>query len=254
MTKAVIIEDEKIAAEALRHTITEVEPDIEIVEVLQSVDESIEYLKGKPQPDLIFSDIHLADGAAFMIFDKVKISCPIIFTTAYDEFALKAFEFYSIDYLLKPINKDDLGRAIEKFKSFSKKNTDYSEVLSALANKLNDAGRQYKTYFLMPERDKLIPLSVSNIAYIYIDDKMTKVVLKDNKCHYLSQNLDEIMQQLDPRKFFRANRQYIVAHEAIKDITLWFGNKISLNLTVPTPEKVIVSKARVSKFKTWFSA
>jgi len=254
MIKAVIIEDEKIAAESLKQTIAQVEPDIEVVKTIQSVGESIEYFSLEPQPDLIFSDIHLADGSSFMIFDKIKINCPIIFTTAYDEFALKAFEVYSIDYLLKPIIKEDLERAINKYKNFSKKIIDYSELLTTFATKLNREERQYKTCFLVPEKDKLIPLPVNSIAYVYIDDKMTKIVRTDNKHHYYSQNLDEIMQQLDTRKFFRANRQYIVSHDAIKDITLWFGSKISLNLIVPTPERIIVSKARVSEFKAWFSA
>lgn len=254
MTKAIIIEDEKIAAESLRKTIAKVEPEIEILTVIQTIEDSVEYLQANPQPDLIFMDIHLADGSAFSIFDKVKIQCPIIFTTAYDEFALKAFEVNSIDYLLKPIIKEDLERALKKFKNFSAKTYDYSEIFSNFAARIKDEERQYKSYFLVPERDKLIPLSVNNILYVYIDDKVTKVVTNDNKAHYFSQNLDEIMQQLDPRKFFRANRQYIVSHDAIKDITLWFGNKISLNLQVPTPEKIIVSKARVSEFKAWFSA
>lgn len=254
MIRTIIIEDEKIAAESLKQTIAQVDSEIDVVKTIQSVEESIEYLCTEPQPDLIFSDIHLADGSAFTIFEKVKISCPIIFTTAYDEYALKAFEVCSIDYLLKPIIKEDVERAINKYKNFSRKNVDYSELLTTFAAKLNRGERQYKTYFLVPEKDKLIPLSVNNIAYIFIDDRMTKIVRNDNKHHYLSQNLDEIMQQLDTRKFFRANRQYIVSHDSIKDITLWFGNKISLNLIVPTPERIIVSKARVSEFKAWFSA
>lgn len=254
MTKAIIIEDEKIAAESLRQTIALVDPDIEIINVIQSVEESVDYLSNNPQPDLIFMDIHLADGSAFMIFDKVEVQCPIIFTTAYDEFALKAFEVNSIDYLLKPIIKEDLERALKKFNNFSEKKFDYSKLFSTFAARLKDVERQYKSFFLMPERDKLIPLSVNDIAYIFIDEKVTKVVTTDNKSRCFSQNLDEVMQQLDPMKFFRANRQYIVSHKAIKDITLWFGNKISLNLTVPTPEKIIVSKARVTEFKAWFSA
>jgi len=254
MTKAIIIEDEKIAAESLRQTITLVDPDIEIINVIQSVEESVDYLSNNPLPDLIFMDIHLADGSAFMIFDKVEVQCPIIFTTAYDEFALKAFEVNSIDYLLKPIIKEDLERALKKFNNFSEKKFDYSKLFSTFAARLKDVERQYKSFFLMPERDKLIPLSVNDIAYIFIDEKVTKVVTTDNKSRCFSQNLDEVMQQLDPMKFFRANRQYIVSHKAIKDITLWFGNKISLNLTVPTPEKIIVSKARVTEFKAWFSA
>ena len=251
--KAVIIEDEKIAAQSLKSVINQLDASIEVLAILQTVEDSVEWLTNNPQPDLLFVDIHLADGSSFSIFDKVKVKCPIIFTTAYDEYALKAFEVNSIDYLLKPINKDDLQRALNKYKNLKGQSDaiDYMSVVNQLLAHTN-AVNNYKEYFLVPERDKLIPLATKDIAFIYIDLKLIKAVTYSGKVYYMNQNLDELMSQLNPKKFFRANRQYIIAHEAVKDISIWFGNKISINLTVPTEEKIIVSKARVSEFKNWY--
>ena len=252
--KAVIIEDEKIAADLLKNLICQLDENIEIVTILQTVGDSIEWLNNNQHPDILFVDIHLADGSSFSIFEKAEVKCPIVFTTAYDEYALKAFEVNSIDYLLKPINKDDLQRALNKYKNLKgeERDLDYKKFVSRFlveAEKVNN----YKEYFLVPERDKLVPLAAKDIAYVYIDLKLIKAVTFSGKIYYLNQNLDEMMSQLNPKMFFRANRQYIVAHEAIKDVSIWFGNKISLNLTAPTEEKIIVSKARVSEFKNWYS-
>ena len=252
--KAVIIEDEKIAAESLKNLVNQLDENVEVVAMLQTVEDSVEWLSDNKQPDLLFVDIHLADGSSFSIFEKVKIECPIIFTTAYDEYALKAFEVNSIDYLLKPINKDDLQRALNKYKNLKGQasNIDYMNIMSHLLEQTNIVNN-YKEFFLIPERDKLIPLATKDIAFIYIDLKLIKAVTYSGKVYYMNQNLDELMSQLSPKKFFRANRQYIIAHEAVKDVSVWFGNKISINLIVPTEEKIIVSKARVTEFKNWFS-
>ncbi|MBR5215813.1 MAG: response regulator transcription factor [Bacteroidales bacterium] len=252
--KAVIIEDEKIAAELLKNLICQLDENIEVVTVLQTVEDSVEWLNSNQHPDILFVDIHLADGSSFSIFEKTEVKCPIVFTTAYDEYALKAFEVNSIDYLLKPINKDDLQRALNKYKNLKgeKHEVDYKTLISRFLTEAENVNN-YKEHFLVPERDKLVPLAAKDIAYVYIDLKLIKAVTFSGKVYYLNQNLDEMMNQLNPKMFFRANRQYIVSHEAIKDVSIWFGNKISLNLTIPTEEKIIVSKARVSDFKNWYS-
>ena len=249
--KALIIEDESIAAQALESLIKETSPETEIIDVLQTIEESVEWFEENPMPDLVFMDIHLADGSSFAIFEKVEITCPIIFTTAYDEYALKAFEVNSIDYLLKPINKADLERALKKFNSFA--STPDKASLNGLLTQMGSLKKKYKTCFLIPERDKLVPLATGNIAYIFIDTKTVKAVSKDGHTYYLNQTLDDIMAQLDPEVFFRANRQFIISREAVKDLSIWFGNKLAINLTVPVPEKIIVSKARVGEFKSWFA-
>lgn len=246
--KALIIEDESIAAQALESLIKETNPEIEIQAVLQTIEETVEWFEENSMPDLVFMDIHLADGSSFAIFEKVEITCPIIFTTAYDEYALKAFEVNSIDYLLKPINKADLERAMNKYKTLAPKPS-----LDGLLEQMGGLRKKYKSCFLIPERDKLIPLATSNIAYIYIDTKTVKAIAMDGHTYYLNQTLDEIMAQLDPEQFFRANRQFIISRWSVKDMTVWFGNKLAVNLIVPTPEKIIVSKARVGEFKTWFA-
>ena len=250
--KAIIIEDENVAAQSLQALIHEIDPDMEVIATLETIEESVEWFDEHPMPDLVFMDIHLADGSSFAIFEKVDVTCPIVFTTAYDEYALKAFEVNSIDYLLKPINKKDLERALAKYKNFAGAAPEKTS-LDGLLQQMGNLKKKYKTCFLLPERDKLIPLATSNIAYIFIDTKTVKAVSMDNHTYYISQTLDEIMSQLDPEVFFRANRQFIISRHAVKDLSVWFGNKLSINLTVPVPEKIIVSKARVGEFKTWFA-
>ena len=250
--KALIIEDEMMAAKALQKLIGEVSPDTVIVDVLESIEESVEWLENNPMPDLMFLDIHLADGSSFAIFERVNVTCPVIFTTAYDEFALKAFEVNSLDYLLKPISREALERAMNKFQTLAgaRFNADKIEkLLEQLGEK-----KRYRSYFLLPERDKLVPLSTKDIAYAYIDAKSVKIVTHEHKNYYLTHTLDDLMAQLDPVMFFRANRQFIVSREAIKDVSIWFGNKLAINLNVEVPEKIIVSKAKVAEFKCWFSS
>lgn len=251
--KALIIEDEMMAAQSLQKLLAKVSPDTEVLGVLETIEESVEWLTSHPMPDLLFMDIHLADGSSFAIFDKVDVTAPVIFTTAYDEYALKAFEVNSIDYLLKPIHKGDLERALRKFENLTVPRTTSGVDVKSLYAQIEAMRPKYKSYFLLPERDKLIPLQVSNIAFICIDEKMIKMVTLDHKVFYTNQTLDDLLVQLDPTQFFRANRQYIVSRSAIKDVSIWFGNKLAINLIVETPDKVIVSKARVSEFKTWFS-
>ena len=250
--KAVIIEDEIMAAELLRSLIAQIDDTVEIVTVLQTIEDSVEWLENNPHPDLIFVDVHLADGSSFSIFEKVEVRCPIIFTTAYDEYALKAFELNSIDYLLKPVNRNDLQRAINKYHTFKGDNDNYQKLLNNIVSQMSRQER-YKEYFLVPERDKLVPLASKDIAYIYIDLKIVKAVSYSEKVYYMNNTLDELVNMLNPKDFFRANRQYIIAHDAVKDVSIWFGNKISINMKVPVDEKIIISKAKVAEFKKWYS-
>ena len=249
MKKVVIIEDEAIAAQRLSKMLSEENPDLRVVQVLQTVEDTVDWFQTNPTPDLVFMDIHLADGLAFRIFDKITIECPIIFTTAYDQYALQAFQVNSIDYLLKPISKEALERAVAKYHNLGRGLE--QQQLEALLKHLG-AKPKFKSCFLLPERDKLVPLPTSDIAYAYIDTKTVKLVTFDDKTFYMNQTLDDILAQLDPQMFFRANRQFLISRNAVKDVSVWFGNKLAINLTVETPEKVIVSKARVAEFKAWF--
>ena len=251
--KAVIVEDEIFAAQALQGLIYEVDASIEVLSILQSIDESVEWFRSHPVPDLVFMDIHLADGSSFTIFDEVNIACPVVFTTAYDEYALKAFEVNSIDYLLKPINRKDLERAVAKYKNMIAIPNSSKELMNALITSIKNSERAYKSYFLVPEKDKLVPLAAADIAYICIDVKMVKAVTFANKTYHLDQSLDELGVQLNPVDFFRANRQYIIARRAVKDLSIWFGGKIAVNLSVTTPERIIVSKLKISEIKRWMA-
>ena len=250
--KAVIIEDEIVAAQSLQRLIAQVNSSIEICAVLQSIEDSVEWFAASPLPDLVFMDIHLSDGSAFSIFEKVKIKTPVIFTTAYDEYALKAFEVNSIDYLLKPINIKNLERAIEKFTRLGATKTSNEDMIANMLSMFRKENVVYKSNFLIPHKDRYIPLSVNDIAYIHSENKIAKIVTLDNRnfCEYNS--LDELQRQLDPSKFFRASRQFIISHKAIKDISVWFDSKLSVNLSVDVPEKIIVSRARANEFKDWY--
>lgn len=251
--KAVIIEDELVATQNLQRLISQVADDIQVIAVMQSVEESVEWLSLNAAPDVLFMDIHLADGSAFSIFEKVKIHCPIIFTTAYDEYALKAFEVNSIDYLLKPINQKNLVHAIQKLRGQLTTKIDKSDMMAHVLAAFKESNKVFKSNFLIPHKDKFIPLSVNKIACFFTENKMLKIITDDNQIFHLDSSLEELYSQLDPVQFFRANRQFIVSHKAIKDISVWFGSKVSINLFVTVPEKIIVSKARVSEFKAWYT-
>lgn len=261
--RTVIIEDEKAAVRNLTSLLSEIKPDAEVTTVLDSIGSTIEWFGNHPMPELIFMDIHLADGSAFEIFEHISITCPVIFTTAYDEYALRAFKVNSIDYLLKPIGKEDIERALEKLchlhgttsahtsnDSLPSQTEDLLQLIHSLKKQEN-----YKTHFLIPLKgDKLMPISVDMVQLFYIKDCQVKAVLTDGTEYYFPQTLDELTDCIHPALFFRANRQYLVSRESIKDIDLWFNSRLSINLRYAgINEKILVSKARVTEFKEWFS-
>jgi DNA-binding LytR/AlgR family response regulator len=248
--KAVIVEDEVLAVRNLQTVLDEIGT-IEVIATLDSIIETIDWFSKHPQPDLVFLDIHLADGSAFEIFDKVKVICPIIFTTAYDEYALKAFKVNSIDYLLKPIDISAVQQALKKLRDLSAVTGSQVDMQKLMAS--FKKASTYKTHFLVPVKgDKLLPLQANEIAYIYIDDNLVKARTFDERSFRFEYTLDELAGMLDPELFFRANRQYIISRTAIKDIDLWFNSRLSLNLKVPVSEKILVSKARIHEFREWF--
>ena len=249
MMKALLIEDETAAARNLAAVLREVAPGVHIVATLESVAESIEWLRSNPQPDLLFMDIHLADGDSFRIFGAVEVTAPVIFTTAYDRYALEAFKVSSIDYLLKPINADDVRRALEKLRRLtSGERLDYGSRVRSLA-----AQRQEEV-FLVRVRDRIIPLQRDRIAYCYTSNEKVTACDFDGETYPLDKTLEALQALLPERDFFRANRQFIVARRAVKEIAVWFGSRLTLHLTVDTPERIVISKARVPEFKTWLRA
>lgn len=244
--KALIIEDETAAARNLAAILRQEAPDMEIVGVLESVAESVAWLGANPQPDLLFMDIHLADGDSFRIFDAVEVSAPVIFTTAYDRYALEAFRVNSIDYLLKPINTADLRRALEKLHRLTgHERTDYG------ARVKNMAAQRREEVFLVHVRDKIIPLSRDRIAYCYTANERVTACDYEGTTYPLDRTLEALEALLPAAEFFRANRQFIVARRAVREMAVWFGSRLTLHLTVDTPERIVVSKARAPEFKAW---
>jgi DNA-binding LytR/AlgR family response regulator len=204
-----------------------------------------------PQPDIVFMDIHLADGSAFEIFNQVQINCPVVFTTAFDEYALRAFKVNSVDYLLKPIDIKDVEKALAKIQHISSSNN-----LQASIHQIINSFKKlpaYKSHFLIPAKgDKLIPVQAGDIACFYIDTGIVKALTFEGKTYKFEHTLDELAEMLDSKIFFRANRQYIISRQAIKDIDLWFNRRLSVNLKITVPEKILISKTRIPAFKNWF--
>ena len=247
--KVLIIEDETAAARNLQAIIRKVIPEAQVVAMLESVEEGVEWFGSHPCPDLLLVDIHLADGESFRIFERVDVTCPVIFTTAYDQYALEAFRVNSIDYLLKPIKEEEVRRAIEKLRRLS-----HSEIAARREGIAEMArARDEQKMFLIPVRDKIIPLRVAEVAFFHTTDEKVRATDYSGAAYPMDRSLEKLSKVLSEGDFFRANRQFIVAREAIADINVWFGNRLSLNLKVKTPERIVISKDRVPEFKRWFT-
>jgi DNA-binding LytR/AlgR family response regulator len=256
MIRVLIIEDEDPAAKRLVKLLKELEPDVIIDGPIDTVSHAVQHLKVNPQHDLIFLDIQLADGKSFSIFDQVKIEAPIIFTTAYDEFAIKAFELNSIDYLLKPVSLEKLRLSIEKFKKirdYYNHETFQGQLNSYLKNLKLPSEETYKTRFLVNNGDELLPITIGKIAYFYAEDKAVFLVTGENKRYLINYSLEELEQKLDPKIFFRINRQFISSVESISKIHHYFNYKLKLTLKPDPGTEVIVSKSRTTEFKHWMN-
>ena len=245
--RVLIVEDETSAYENLKEILLELAPDIEIVENTESVAATICWLSSNPLPDLIFMDIHLSDDSAFAIFKQIEVETPIIFTTAYDQYAIEAFKVNSIDYLLKPIKAADVQRALEKFKKLNQ--TDMLQYISRLAQLA--APRKYKDRLLIPYKDKLIPMSLTEVSFFYTTEKNTFIYLKDGRIYPYSKTLEQIMLLLNPDEFYRANKQFIIKRVSVADITIWYDNRLAVSLTTDTPERIYISKNKAAEFKSW---
>jgi DNA-binding LytR/AlgR family response regulator len=245
--KVLIVEDETVAYENLTAILKEINPAIEVAGNTESVQQTVNWLQANPEPDLILMDIHLSDGSAFSIFDMMNVETPIIFTTAYDEYAIEAFKVNSVDYLLKPVKTEELERAIHKFSKWTK--TDVADYLLKLAQ-LAPAPR-YKDKLLIPVKDKLFPVGLQDVSCFYTTDKNTGIYLKNGHSYPYSKTLEQIFVSLNPVDFFRANKQYIIARNSVENITIWFDNRLLITLDVEVPERIYVSKNKAAEFKAW---
>ena len=244
-----IIEDEESAFENLKRILLEIDPAIHIVSWLQSVEQSIHWFKTTNFPDLIFLDIQLSDDLSFKIFESVEVTSPIVFTTAFDEYAIKAFELNSIDYILKPISKNSIEKSITKYKSrINRTPISYNNLIQDL--KSVSTNPSYKERFLVNKADELVIIQTANISYFFKDND-TYIVLKNGDRYAVKFTLDELIHLVDPIQFYRINRQLIVNIHAISKISLWFTGKLKLQLIPEFDEPVFVSREGVTKFKAW---
>ncbi|CAI9676815.1 LytR/AlgR family response regulator transcription factor [Elizabethkingia anophelis] len=246
-----IIEDERPNAERLKRLIQGIKPQANILSVLESVSESVEWLDTHERPDLIMMDIKLSDGLSFEIFDKTQlVDVPIIFTTAYDEYAIKAFKQYSIDYLLKPVDKDELAMAFEKYDQLD---IMVNKATNPSIEKLLDEFRpkNYRTRFLLSYRDGFKTVMVNDVLYFYSEQKITKARLADGTDEIIPHTMDELEQQLDPKLFFRANRQFIICINAVEHVYNYFNNKLKVAMRKNTDVEIIVSRDKAPLLKNW---
>ncbi|WP_062059566.1 LytR/AlgR family response regulator transcription factor [Aquimarina longa] len=247
MTKGIIIEDESIAAIRLQNLIQEANDQIVIIKVLASVNESIQYLSIET-PDIIFLDINLSDGYSFEIFKILDINIPIIFTTAYSEYAIKAFEQNSIDYLLKPVTKEALIRSIDKFFTLNK------SMLPTYQNLLTNNAQGYKKRFLVKMNTSLKIISIDEIAYFYTDEKISFLKLWDGKKLPIDSSLKKLEQELNPSNYFRINRKYIVHLKSIEEMYYTSKSRIKVTLKPTSNENnIFVAIEKIGKFKKWLS-
>ena len=249
--KAIVIEDEHSAAVNLEYLLKSVEPNIQIIEVIETVSDAIDFFKENKAYDLVFMDIHLADGNSFEIVREVEPTAPIIFTTAYDQYAIQAFKLNSIDYLLKPIREIDLKNALLKFKNNHRKALTSTQQIEALLTLMNTPKKTFKTSFLVQKKDTFFPIASKDFAFFFIQDGVVRGTTKDNQTFSFSEKLEDLENDLNPELFFRANRQYLIQRSAIKSLQTYFNGRLIVNLQPRVKEQVIVSKANAAKLKAW---
>jgi len=250
--KILIFEDEKLAAEKLVSLLGEVAPECNVIDVKDSVDEAVSWLQNNPHPDLIISDIHLIDGLCFNIFSQVNVNCPIIFATAYEKYAIQAFEVNSIDYLLKPVQEQRLSQALTKFNELNQTQlSDRTELYEEFKKLLSAKNKNYKSRFLCKLGNKIKSIPSENIAYFYSANKMTFLVDNNQQRLPVNNTLDEIDQLVDPDSFFRINRKFITHYEAIAEIHPYFKGRLKLKLAPHIDEDIVVSTEKSPIFKAW---
>lgn len=252
MKTILIIEDEEAAYNRLKKMILEELPEANILPQIVSVKSAVEWFQSNRATDVVFMDVHLADGDSFEIFKKIDVGEPIIFTTAYDQYAMEAFKVNSIDYLLKPIKKEDLKRAIDKFISLKytgRSDINFKQLLTSLQN--NTSASTAKQRFVVKYGDHIKTIETADIAYFYTENKANFLVTKENKRFAIDHNLDQIEALVDAKKFFRINRQFIIAFHVISEMFTYSKSRVLIKLNPPTKIETIVSAERSAAFKAW---
>jgi DNA-binding LytR/AlgR family response regulator len=252
----VIIEDEASVAQNLTDILYEIAPEITILVVLESIRDSIKWFANNPEPDIAFFDIKIADGHSFEILEKITINFPIIFTTAFDAYALQAFKYNSIDYLLKPIKKSDLEKAILKYKNLCTRDAslvNYNTKLIDTIKKIKESSKNpiYKKSFLVTYRNQLIPIDVAEIAYFFLENQIVYCKTHNNNCYQISTTLEKLEKGVDPTHFFRVNRQCIIAKQAVKSVEIYEHRKLKVIPHVAHSSEIYISKLKATRFKNW---
>ena len=240
-----IIEDEARSAKELVQLVAAADAGLRVVAILESVEQGVAWLSVNPHPDLIFSDIQLTDGSSFDIFRRLTVSCPIIFVTAFDDYLMDAFETNAISYLLKPVTKEKVEGALGKLRVLRGE--------GSVENLLSQLKQPYKNTLLVNMREKIIPVAVRDIAYCYSEHSVVEVCTLQQQKYFITVSMDELEKTLDPELFFRANRQFLVGRAAIANAERAFSRKLTVRLTVPTAEEIVVSKAKASEFLHWLA-
>ncbi|MBC8767736.1 response regulator transcription factor [Arenibacter sp. BSSL-BM3] len=250
--KILLVEDEDLAVKKLRKTLEAVDPSIEVIGTTDSIKTTVQWLKDNPSPELILMDIELADGQSFEIFNLIQVNSPVIFTTSYDEFALKAFKVNSVDYLLKPIQKDELEAAINKFerlKGTERPNTDFDSLVKELQHKLQP--KEYRKRFLVKQGQKLISIEIEEISYFFSDGRLNFFKTTDNRTFVVDYTMEELEEMLDTQKYFRISRSFYISINSVDKIEDYFGNRLLLGLKPPVDKQALVSREKVTAFKKW---
>lgn len=255
--KILIVEDEELAVKKIRKTLAGVEPDAEVVAVTDSILSTVNWLEENQAPDLILMDIELSDGQSFEIFNQTTIKSPVIFTTSYDEYALKAFKVNSIDYLLKPIQKEDLEAALQKLKQmkdlYKKEDPKADVTIDSLVKELQQKlqPKEFRKRFLVKHAQKLVSIEVDEIAYFFSDGRLNFFKTYDNKKFVVDYTMDELEDMLDPDKYFRISRSFYISVNSVDQIHDYFGNRLMLQLKPTVDKESIVSREKVTDFKRW---
>lgn len=256
--KALIVEDESLAIRRLKKLIEEVDASIEITGITDSIEGTVDWieqnrLQKRPDPDLVFLDIELSDGQSFGIFDRISLASTIIFTTSYDEYALQAFKVNSIDYLLKPVQAEDLRRSLDKYRLLKERTfaDPVQDIRKLLLDLKQQSKQEYRDRFLVKQGQRLLSVKTNEIAYFLTDDRYSFMVTSSNLKLLVDYSLDELEEMLDPAFFFRINRSMLVTHDSILKMDPYFGSRLALSLTPSCSKEVLVSREKVTDFKNW---
>lgn len=249
--RVLLIEDEPQAAERLERILKHLKPGIVIEASLDSVRQSVAWLQQHQKPDLIFMDIQLADGLSFEIFEQVAVGAPVIFTTAYNEYALKAFKVNSIDYILKPVDADELAAAFTKYETLTGKGNEQAKMMESITYAMQMLTRKYKERFVIKVGEHLKSVEVTEMLFFFSLDKATFAQTRDGRKHVLDFTMDQVEGLLDPQRFFRINRKYIIALDAIHDMISHVNSRLKLVLKTSDDDDIIVARERVQEFKQW---